>query len=177
MDRGRYCLASVRGIAIGGSKNEIYDYRSQQLSNHFPVIDLEHFKASLLPQVTLEFLTPAQLKKEGRPVRRPEFPVLLGNILRRYHSLRYFHEDGAREKFEIDWAAAEKIEIVQQDLQDRQLKRFSNRQQRPVVLNGFEGRITYRGNLSQFLPWLKIGEYLHVGKGAVFGMGWYRVLN
>jgi len=176
VDRGRYCLASVRGIDLDGSKREIYNHQTQQLSNHFSVIDLEQFKAGLRPQVTLEFLTPAQLKKEGRPVRRPEFAVLLGNILRRYHSLRYFHDSGEREKFEIDWAAAEKIEIVQQDLQDRQLKRFSNRQQRPVVLNGFEGRITYRGNLSQFLPWLKIGEYLHVGKGAVFGMGWYRVV-
>jgi len=176
-DRGRYRVASVRALDGQGNKQEIYDGESRKLSGEFRRIDLDGFTGSLLPQATLNFLTPTDIRAEGERVDTLGFPVLLKNILRRYHSLRYYHGDGRQERFEIDWAAAGKIEILHQDLTNNQFKRFSNRQKQPVLLAGFTGTITYRGELSPFLPWLKVGELLHVGKGTVFGMGWYRVMG
>ncbi|GAB4375310.1 MAG: CRISPR system precrRNA processing endoribonuclease RAMP protein Cas6 [Calditrichia bacterium] len=177
MDRGRFTLTSVAAIDKAGEKYPIYDDTAQQLHNDFPRVNLDSFKAQLLPQVTLHFYTPTDIRIQGQQPDRLEFTTLLKAILRRYHSLRYFHGDGQKERFEVDWDAAAKVEIVHQELEGRRFKRFSNRQQRPVHLSGFTGRITYRGDLGQFYPWLKIGELLHVGKNTVFGMGGYRVIT
>ena len=177
MDRGRYQVLSIRAMDAENQKTEIYDHTSQQLRNSFPRIQLDQFKTNLQPQVTLSFFTPTNIIVEGKRVERLEFSILLKSILRRYHSLRYFHGDGKKERFEIDWDEAKKVEIMRQDLQNQRFKRFSNRQKQPVPLNGFTGTITYRGNLTAFMPWLHIGELLHVGKGTVFGMGGYRVVN
>lgn len=176
-DRGRFELHSVKAVDLAGNKMEIYNGDEKQLLNTFERINLSAFHEEFKPQVTLHFLTPTEIKANGRPVQKMEFVLLLKSILRRYRSLRYFHGDGSAEREAMDWEAAEKIEIVHQALDRQHLKRFSNRQKRPIPLAGFTGKITYRGDLAPFMPWLKIGEYLHVGKGAVFGMGWYRVVG
>ena len=176
-DRGRFRLESVTAADAMGNKVQIYDRESQQLRNGFARFSLANFKDKLLPHVTVSFLTPTTITVGGKPARELTFEMLLRNILRRYRSLNYFHGDGQKRDFPIDWDAARAIEIVHQDLQVQRFKRYSNRQKRPVPLAGFIGNITYRGNIGPFLPWLKIGEYLHVGKGAVFGLGWYRMVE
>ncbi len=175
-DRGRFSLEEVRAVDERGERVSIYNHSEKTLHNHFPRIDLEKIEAELRPSVTLHFLTPAKITVNKKLVDELTFPVLLKSILRRYHSLRYFHQDGSKERFEIDWEAAERIRILNNNLKCRRLKRYSNRQKRPLPLEGFVGKITYEGNLSPFMPWIKIGEYLHVGKGTTFGLGWYRVV-
>ena len=39
----------------------------------------------------------------------------------------------------------------------------------------FMGDITFEGELAEFLPFLRLGEYLHVGKGTVYGLGEYEI--
>ena len=53
-------------------------------------------------------------------------------------------------------------------------ERYSSRKGR-MKLGGLMGSISYEGNLDKFLPLLKIGEYIHVGKAVTFGLGRYRV--
>ncbi len=175
-DRGRYKLVDVLAIDASGNKHSIYDADTGKLHNEFPLIELDDIRTQLLPQVTVQILTPTLIKEKGRIAREMSFPLLLKAILRRYHRLRYVHGDGQRERFAIDWEAAEKIEVVHQDLQHHQFRRYSNRQGRPIPVEGVVGRIVFRGNLTPFYPWLKIWEYLHIGKGGAFGMGWYRVV-
>jgi len=38
-------------------------------------------------------------------------------------------------------------------------------------LGGYVGSILFEGNLTLFLNFIRAGEILHIGKGAVFGMG------
>jgi CRISPR/Cas system endoribonuclease Cas6 (RAMP superfamily) len=37
------------------------------------------------------------------------------------------------------------------------------------------GRLTYEGDIGLLEPLLRIGEYVHVGKNATFGLGKYRL--
>lgn len=177
VDRGRYRVTHVRAVNDRQERVEIYDPEKQEILNIFEPIHSEQFAQKLLPEITLQFYTPAWIKHQGRVTCDLQFPLLLKAILRRYRSLLAFHGDGITEKFPIDWELAETVEVVQSDLHFKKFKRYSNRQGRPVPLQGFEGRITYRGEIGPFYPWLKIGEYIHIGKGAVFGMGGYKILN
>ena len=176
-DRGRYQLKALYAVDAEGQKHAIYDPEKGTLESQFPRIDLDKIKSKLIPQVTIQFLTPTHIKTNGKMIRETTFPVLLKAILRRYHRLRYVHGDGQREEFAIDWDLAETIEVVHQELQGEFFRRYSNRQKQSVPVEGIMGKVIFRGNLSPFYPWLKIGEYLHVGKGATFGLGWYRVLE
>ena len=44
-----------------------------------------------------------------------------------------------------------------------------------MQLGGLVGRVTYAGDLTEFVPFVALGAYLHVGKNATFGLGKYRV--
>ncbi len=37
----------------------------------------------------------------------------------------------------------------------------------------FKGLAHYQGDLEEFLPYLILGQFTHVGKGCVFGLGEY----
>lgn len=39
------------------------------------------------------------------------------------------------------------------------------------------GRITLAGPLAPWLPLLRLGELVHVGKGTSFGLGKYRIVE
>lgn len=176
MDRGRFAVVSLKAINGDGERKEIYSIDTQKLSNDFERVNVYELKEKFIPQITLQFLTPTNIQIRGQQIEELEFETLLKFILRRFKSLNYFHGNGEKIEFPIDLKKAAEVEILQSELKNIRLQRYSNRQKQNLPLAGFVGKITYRGEIGPFYPWLKIGEYLHVGKGTVFGMGWYRML-
>jgi len=45
-----------------------------------------------------------------------------------------------------------------------------------MKMGGFVGDISFKGDLEKFLPFIILGEYIHVGKGTSFGLGKYDIL-
>ncbi len=45
-----------------------------------------------------------------------------------------------------------------------------------MSLGGVTGTISYEGDLAEFRTLLKLGEYVHVGKGTSFGLGKYEIV-
>ena len=46
-----------------------------------------------------------------------------------------------------------------------------------MKLGGLRGEITFEGDLSPFMPLLRLGEKVHVGQGTGFGLGGYEIIE
>jgi hypothetical protein len=188
--RGKYRLLAVDGVsAPSSSKGEgrgeggsqpIYRAEEDVVRPVEVTITGDAVNArvtTLLPnRITLDFQTPTRLKHGGRWVREgPPFYVLIKTLLGRISSLSYFH---CGQQLEADFRglidrAAEGVRIAQCQTDWQDWSRFSGRQKQRVEMGGLVGRVTYEGDLSDYLPLLALGELVHVGKGTVFGNGKY----
>ena len=134
--------------------------------------------------VTLNFLTPTLLrfnprgdKGSSQPVLVPEFHVLIKRLRDRANRLTTTY---CSTELHVDYkmlgrrAETVKLASFQGSWEKRRRKTRSGEAQ---DMGGFVGTVTYEGNLQEFLPLLRLGEYLHVGKNAVFGNGWYRIVT
>lgn len=132
--------------------------------------------------LTVSFETMTRLKFEGSLNDRPEFHVLIRSLLRRISSLLYFHHGT---KLDMDFrgfiSQAERVRLAVQRTRWVDWERYSSRQDTRMKLGGIVGTATYEfddPNLTAlFLPWLLLGQYVHVGKGVTFGLGAIYVWN
>jgi CRISPR/Cas system endoribonuclease Cas6 (RAMP superfamily) len=121
-----------------------------------------------------------RLKFQGGLEDRPEFHVLARSLLRRVSSLLYFHH-GTR--LDMDFrgfiSEAERVRLAALNTRWVDWERYSSRQDTRMKLGGLVGTATYEFNDARlaafFLPWLVLGECVHVGKGCTFGLGRFTV--
>ena len=146
----------------GGTKGGVKD--APQTNNHNS-------------RITISLVTPLRLRFEGNITDSIEFHVLIRNLLRRISSLSYFHCD---EKLELDFKGIiERAKAVKQTASDIKWfdwKRYSTRQEEWMSLGGVVGAVSYEGALTEFMQLLRLGEYIHVGKGTSFGLGKYEIM-
>lgn len=146
-------------------------------------------KATVLQQVntpnlqhkaTLNFVTPLRLQSKGMIILQPAQITashLLMILAKRTQRLADLHTHHAPQlDFNALKNAAEKI-TLQHQLKRDTLTRYSNRQQQLMDLDGLIGSITLEGDLAPFAELLAMGEYVHVGKSATFGLGKYTLEN
>ena len=143
------------------------DLRASPSSNNGP---------SNVTRITLRFLTPTLLKADGLQAQRPIFGVMAKRLRDRINALSYFYcGTGLDIDFKDFGTQAEKIKTVADSTRWVESSRYAKRRQVSQDLSGFVGEATFEGDLGDFLPYLRLGEYLHVGKNAVFGNGWYEI--
>ena len=200
--RGRYTLREVAAVQpLDGAEETIYLAANEMVCDRDLSVGWKEIEAQASNvkretssvkretssiQLTVNFLTPTRIKHQGRYVERPEFHVLVRAILRRVSSLSYFH---CGERWETDYRgiieAAKGVELAEARTGWVDWERYSRRQGRRMNLGGFVGQATYEGGAStglstgmdSFLPLLVLGELVHVGKGTVFGNGWYEIVG
>lgn len=130
--------------------------------------------------VTLEFLTPYRSVHKGKLVHAGQFSAqaFLTTLLRRLSLLQAVHTDQA---LAVDFHAlreqAVTVSATTAALRWHDWQRYSSRQGNLIKMGGLRGRVTLTGEaLNAFLPFIYKGMETHVGKGAVMGLGHYRVL-
>jgi hypothetical protein len=124
----------------------------------------------------LRFLTPVRIVFEESLAPSLEFHVLIRNLLRRLSTLSYFHCGKALElDFKGFITKAQEVQIEKTRLKWHDWERYSNRQETKMKMGGLIGEVVYRGPWREFLPFLLLGEEVHVGKGTTFGLGKYRI--
>ncbi|HIC91590.1 MAG TPA: CRISPR system precrRNA processing endoribonuclease RAMP protein Cas6 [Syntrophaceae bacterium] len=134
-------------------------------------------------EVTLKFLTPTSLKynpsgQKGKSIqaKSPEFHILIKRLRDRINALLNFY---CHDRLDIDFKKFGKDaeDVVKVNDKTMWFKRERKRKNGKFHdLSGFMGEVTFRGNLAQFLPYLALGQYIHVGENTAFGNGWFKIM-
>ena len=72
---------------------------------------------------------------------------------------------------------AESVKTSRTNLGWQEPERYSFRQKARMKMGGFIGEITFEGDLKEFLPFIKLGEYIHIGNLTGFGLGKYEMVE
>ena len=192
--RGQYRLWQVDGLVPYTQRTELV-YQASDGLIHSPELSLttamvlEHVGYTppeaqtetepLAQTLTLNFLTPTQLKAQGQVVKAgPSFYTLLKTLLTRIQLLSQHH---CHQTWTADFKTlneqAKTVEIIASQTHQQSWQRTSSRQKQKIYMDGLVGQITYHGHLSPFIPILALGEYTHVGRKTVFGSGQYQILT
>lgn len=131
-------------------------------------------------QLAVHFLTPTRIRNDGAFRGEVSFQDLVRALLRRLSSLCYFH---CGCELDVDFRGliddAGRVRTVRSDLRWYDQDRLSGRQGQRIEMGGVLGRVLYEvgeaAAWGPFLPLLAAGEWVHVGKGSVMGLGKYRV--
>ncbi len=191
--------AFARGIGAGDGTAELISVAQESQSGAFSSVSAtnheliyqpggtvrEHSHLLALPDqtapasVTLHFVTPLRLQENGHaiPPKRLTPRPLLTALARRASLLsEQYHGNPLFSAVQFSELArvADTIE-GQVQMEWRDWTRRSARQQCTMQLGGCMGTWVFSGDLALFWDVLRIGQLLHVGKEASFGLGQYRI--
>jgi hypothetical protein len=122
--------------------------------------------------VSIQFQTPTELRKNQPTAEPPPFVVLLARLRDRISNLITLYGSGQPDfDFAGLSARAQTITIEKASLINQQTNRFSGRHSASHPIGGFLGTMQYAGDLAEFLPILKAGEWTGVGRHTVWGNG------
>ncbi len=175
--RGKFEVLSVEAVDPDGSTIMIFDGSTWMLKAPDLRITYQMFAELMWEgnEVTLVFETPARIKKDDRLVPSLPFHLLIGRLSERAFMLAHLYCGAELGDFEAFAEAARAVRTVATDIRWWDWRRYSSRYKAEMVWGGWVGRVTYRGDLGIYLPLLRIGEYVHVGKATTFGLGKYRL--
>lgn len=176
--RRTYNLIRVNAMDISGRVEKIYSSHDKTIKSKYPVIAFKDIagEAEKLPadRLTVLFQTPTRLKFEGALTGKITFDIIIRNLLRRISALSYFH---CGEELELDFKEviekSKNIKLDKSGIKWFDWERYSTRQNTRMKLGGIIGEASFSGDLKEFLPLLKLGELVHIGKGTSFGLGKY----
>ena len=178
--RGQCQLDKVESLPASDSEpsQTIYTAETEMLTDDGLILGLNDVMEAaphVTDEIELEFLTPTSIKVNKQWMRKLTFEHLIRNLLRRIRFLSYFH---CGEDLEVDARALIDAAISVKHTSDfRWIRadRYSYRTEKSVPMDGFIGNVRFTGELEPFLPFIFLGEYLHIGHHTAFGHGQYRI--
>lgn len=121
-------------------------------------------------ELRIRLLSPLRLLEDGRPVTRFDFSRFVRSVMRRVSSLSYYYGES---ELDCDYKEMSRQvdDVICTDAHFRYLN-LANKK-----MTGIIGYGSFLGDFSLLLPFIVIGSYVHVGKGASFGMGAYELFS
>ena len=176
-ERGKYELIRV-DLLRDNKATQVYDGTTQTLRAYPPKEKTEsHAEDNRVNSLTLEFLTPLRLKVTGDLVTQLTFPLFFERLSHRLTLLSAFYgSNGEIPNLPHLMDQAQEIKITDDGLHWYDWERYSGRQKTAMKLGGLKGVINLEGNLSPFMPYLRLGEQVNVGQGTSFGLGRYEMV-
>jgi hypothetical protein len=169
--------ARLRCVHAEGDADPVLDDPRGRLREHAAQVALPAADAAPA-EVTLDFVTPLRLKRDGHALGIGSLAPadLLMALVRRSAELC---ELQLGRPTGWDFAALKRAAAAvsgAKQLAWRDWTRWSNRQQQHMKFSGAVGQWHLTGDLRPFWPLLHLGQWLHVGGKATFGLGHYRLL-
>lgn len=172
---GRAELIQVELELPSGSLESIDTESCPKVQEHFPVLGPPVFPA--FSDVHLHLHTPLRLQHKGRICgpREVTSSILLRQLVRR---VSIFWQMELNEPIAADVInrlneLADTVTADDKRLTLKEWARFSSRQRQKVQMDGVQGHWLLRNVPQEMQQLLWLGQYLHAGKGAVFGLGGY----
>lgn len=120
--------------------------------------------------VGVTFITPLKLAKTGKIMCSFDAGQFARSLMRRVSALAYYYCGfEMRDNFREYAHAANRIELLEDNFF------YADAGRRSLTLSGVMGDGVMSGDFNDLMPFLALGEYLHMGKGASYGMGQYRL--
>jgi hypothetical protein len=189
--RGRFTLLAIDEVhPLLDTERAIMDGRTVKT----PTLQITpqgiHDVAKALPEhaITLEFLTPLRLTAQAGVLKSFDPRIFMQRLIERCQNLSEHYAEydpDTAHPVREDWlaaqdkllAAASDLRVGYSDLVWVEAFSGSRRTQRVSPISGLVGRVRLEGNIRPLLTWLLWGATLHVGKNAVKGCGYYRIVR
>ncbi len=151
---------------------------------HVPDVPITHQQVDAQPpsasaRLRVHFLTPTRLVEAGHLVKPEIFHVrpFLQRLLERLEALsETFSDTPLAVDFPALLEGADGVRVVDNRLHWEELRSYSTRRHASTPTSGLVGHVTLEAqDWSPFWPWLRWGQFVHVGKDAVKGNGWYQI--
>lgn len=178
--RSRAELLQVEWEDSTGATQAVWNAQCSKIQPHAASLEIPAPPAAS-DGLILDIHTPLRLQHQGHPLRPHQLNpgTLVSAVARRVALVLEFHAQQPQWGEKVPAVAA----LSSQFGDSRQLHwfdwtRYSSRQQQTMTLGGVIGQWHLRGSpdvISGAWPWLWLGQWLHVGKNASFGMGGYRL--
>ena len=180
--RGQCQLDKVESLPTRGNHRyqTIYTAETETLTDEGLILrlaDVMEDAPHATDAIELEFLTPTSIKIDRRWTSNLTFEHLIRNLLRRIRFLSYFH---CGEDLDVDAPGLiESARSIRHEFRFHWVRkdRYSHRTETSIPMDGFIGVVRFKGNLEPFLPFILLGEYLHIGHHTAFGHGQYRLTS
>lgn len=176
--RARAELVRVKRLAVGDlPERTVYDCANGMAPGMVEPVCLDLAAPASAPgRVRVDFVSPTELKHEGRIVLRPEFPVLFGRIRDRVSTLRSLYGSGPVDfDYQGSGVRAARVRMTHCELRVEKMERRSSRTGQKHSIGGFVGSAEYEGDLAEFILWLEAAQWTGVGRQAVWGKGEIRI--
>lgn len=129
-------------------------------------------------RIRVQLLTPLFVKRQGQPIAPAAFTAadFVWSVVRRVAEVCELH---LGQTTGLDFAAlkraAQNLAFTEAQWEQQSFVRWSNRQEQHTPLTGIVGSGLVEGDLHPFWPVLHLGQWLHAGGKASFGLGHYRL--
>jgi hypothetical protein len=171
----RFCF----DLHLFETREPILDHLSSAFAQWADLISVERSlvgialdpKPAPVSRIRIDFQTPTELKTAGA-IANPEFPLLLARARDRVSTLRSLYGDGP---LEIDFRGlaerAQSVTTVRSELRPIDVERRSSRTGQRHGIGGVIGFAEYKGDLSEFMPYLEAAAWTGVGRHCTWGNG------